>query len=101
MTRGEAFDPERLQADSANFERRVIDLAAGHSLVLDRSTLRDAVVFLTAGEIEVVCISGQRRCFARGAILCLTPTLRVLRATGTAPVRLVAISRRDDRKRSG
>ncbi len=97
MSCGEDFDPERLVADSANFERRVIDLAPDQTLRFDRSTWRDAVVFLTAGEIELVCDSGQRRHFASGAILCLTPTLRALRATGTAPVRLIAISRRNER----
>ncbi len=93
MSSGEDLDPERLVADSAYFERRVIDLAPDQTLALDRSTWRDALVFVTDGEIECVCASGQRRRFAGGAILCLTPTLRVLRATGDASVRLIAISR--------
>ncbi len=94
MSCGEDLDPERLVADSAYFERRVIDLAPGQSVVPDRSTWRDALVFVTAGEIEVECSSGQRRRFPRGAMLCLTPTLRVLRAGGDAPARLIAISRK-------
>jgi quercetin dioxygenase-like cupin family protein len=93
MSRGEDLDPERLVADSAYFERRVIDLAPDQTLALDRSSWRDALVFVTDGEIECVCASGQRRRFGRGAILCMTPTLRALGAGGDAPVRLIAVSR--------
>jgi hypothetical protein len=47
-----------------------------------------------AGEIELECVSGERRRFASTSIVCFSPVLRLLRNCGDGPVRLVAISRR-------
>ena len=93
MSREAELDPERL-ARSPDYVRLEIDLAPGQELLLDAAAWREAILFVTAGEIEVQCGSGQRRRFAREAILCVAPTVRLLRNGGNEPARLIAISRR-------
>jgi len=96
------FDPELLACDSADFSRRVIELAPGQELSSGLSAWRDAIVFVTDGEVEFVCAEGGRRRFACGAMLCVTPTVRLLRNSGVEPARVIAISPRGRRpKRSG
>jgi hypothetical protein len=96
------FDPEQFARDSADFSRRVIELAPDQELSSGLAAWCDAIVFLTDGEIELVCVEGERRRFTRGAMLCLTSTVRLLRNSGLEPARLIAISRRDHLpKRSG
>lgn len=102
MNRDDDFDPEQFARDSADFIRRVIELAPDQELSPGLVAWRDAIVFLTDGEIELVCVEGECRRFTRGAMLCLTPTVRLLRNSGVEPARLIAISRRDHvSKRSG
>jgi len=102
MSCDDDFDPEQLARDSADFFRRSIELAPDQELSSSLAAWRDAIVFLTDGEIEFVCVEGERRRFRRGAMLCLTPTVRLLRNSGTEPARLIAISRRNHLpKRSG
>ncbi len=96
------LDPERLARDSALFSRRVGQLVPGREVRLDPAVWQDAIVFVEAGEIELECVSGERRRFARSAIVCFTPVVRLLRNSGDVPVRLIAISRREPRPpRSG
>jgi quercetin dioxygenase-like cupin family protein len=89
------FDPEQFARDSAEFFRRVIELAPDQELSSGLAEWRDAIVFLTEGEIELVCVEGERRRFPRGAMLCVTPKVRLLRNSGVEPARLIVISRRD------
>ncbi|HEX4527490.1 MAG TPA: hypothetical protein VH108_12205 [Gaiellaceae bacterium] len=95
MTCGDDFDPEQVARDSADFFRRVIELAPDQELSSSLVASRDAIVFVIDGEIELMCVEGARRRFTRGAMLCLTPTVRLLRNSGVEPVRLIAISRRN------
>ena len=94
MSRDDGLDPEQLARRSADYTRSVVELLPGEELRVDSARWRDALVFVTAGEIELRCESGQRRCFARGAILCLMPTVRLIRNGGDAPARLIAVARR-------
>jgi quercetin dioxygenase-like cupin family protein len=101
MTEPGELDVDRLlrQAKS-RFGTRVVELAPNRVLVYDTASWHDALVFVTDGEIEVECTSGERQRFASGAILCLAPLpVRSLRNTGQAPARLVAIWRRAARDR--
>ena len=101
MSCDDELDPERLARDCARFSRRVIELAPGRELQLDPEIWQDAIIFVTAGEIELECVSGERRRFARASVLCFTPVVRLLRSRGDEPARLVAISRRTPPARGG
>ena len=94
MSRDDALDVDRLPRDAFRFRRRSVALAPAEELILDPSVWMDAVVFLDAGELELECVLGERRSFAAGAVLRLSPPVRVLRNPGACPARLVAISRR-------
>jgi quercetin dioxygenase-like cupin family protein len=94
MSGDDELDPDRLADGSIRFRKRVVELAPAQELPFDVAAWRDAIVFLTDGEIELECMSGERQRFARGAILCLAPPLRLLRNSGNECARLLAISRR-------
>ena len=89
-------DPERLGTDPAlPFVRTTLILARGRALAYDPEQWRDAIVFITAGQIELECENGMVERFGRGCILCLADlALRAVRSTGATPARLVSISRR-------
>ncbi len=89
------IDAERLAREvPARFGKRTVELAPASALAYDASSWRDAIVFVTAGEIELECSSGARRRFRQGDILCLARLpLRLLRNAGTAPARLLVIWR--------
>ena len=97
MSCDDELDPERLARDSVLFSRKLVELAPGRELRLDPASWQDAIVFVRAGEIELECVSGERRRFARASIVCFTPVVRLLRNSGDEPVRLIAISRRTSR----
>jgi quercetin dioxygenase-like cupin family protein len=79
----------------ARFAERTTEVAPGSVLAYDATSWQDAIVFVTAGEIELECSSGERRRFHQGDILCLAPIpVRLLRNVGTTPARLLAIWRR-------
>jgi hypothetical protein len=89
------IDVDRLGRDSALFRRRVVELAPEQEVRLDADVWQDAIVFLTAGEVELECEAGFRHRFGRGAIVCLAHLrLSIMRNSGAAPARLLAISRR-------
>jgi quercetin dioxygenase-like cupin family protein len=95
MTEPGELDVDRLlrQAKSG-FGGRIVELDPNRVLLYDAASWHDALVFVTDGEIEVVCAGGERERFSRGAILCLAPlSVRWLRNTGRAPARIVAIWR--------
>jgi quercetin dioxygenase-like cupin family protein len=90
------LDVERLaRSDSPNIARRTIELAA-HSVLDDEEVdWEQAIVFVTAGEIELVCSSGARARFRSGDILCFAPfPNRAVRNSGAELARLLAIGRR-------
>jgi quercetin dioxygenase-like cupin family protein len=95
MTDADEIDLGRLTGRlPARFGARTVELAPTSVLAYDATGWRDAIVFVTAGEVEVECTSGVCGRFRQGDILCLAPfPVRVLRNTGTAPARLLAIWR--------
>ena len=72
----------------------MVELAPNKELRLRPEDWVDAIVFVTAGEVELECLSGQTRRFACGAVLCVSGLVRVLRNDGPEPARLIAIARR-------
>jgi quercetin dioxygenase-like cupin family protein len=92
----DALDVERLaRSDSPTVARRTIELAP-HSVLDDEDVnWEQAIVFVTAGEIELVCSSGARARFRCGDILSFAPfPNRTVRNDGVEPARLLAIWRR-------
>lgn len=79
---------------SPRLTRRVVEVAAGSALDLDAAPGPDAIVFVTAGEIDVECANGAAARFRTGAVLCFTRiTLRALRNPGGEPARLLVVGR--------
>jgi hypothetical protein len=77
------------------FEVRAVALAPGRELPYDRAYWLDSLVLLERGEVELVCLGGERRRFVAGNVLCLTEVpLRALHNRGSDPALLVAVSRR-------
>jgi glyoxylate utilization-related uncharacterized protein len=96
MTRRDKLDVERLaETASSGFCKRVVELEPESLLLYEADAWRDAIVFVTAGEIELECTSGERHRFRRGDILCLEPfPIRAVRNSSRAPARLLAVRRR-------
>jgi glyoxylate utilization-related uncharacterized protein len=95
MNSDDGLDIEQLAASaSARLARRMVELAP-RSVLNDESVDWDgAIVFVTAGEIELVCASGACARFQRGDILCFAPFPgRTVRNRGAQPARLLAIWR--------
>jgi glyoxylate utilization-related uncharacterized protein len=89
------LDFERLARPSTVFLKHIVELAPAQSLRCDAQAMQDAILILTAGEIELECSGGARHRFNRGAVLCLAPLQpSVVRNVGAAAARLLAISRR-------
>ena len=103
MSCDEELDVDRLARDSLHFRRRVVELVPGEELRIDARAWRDAIAFLESGEVELECAAGERSRFAVGAVLCLVPSVSVLRNCGAEGARLIAISRRtrERQKRGG
>ena len=74
------------------FRRATVELAPGESL--DAAAWLDAIVFVTAGELELECTRGGLRRFTAGAVLCAVPSLRLIRNCGAVSAQFVAVSRR-------
>ena len=80
---------------STRCEKRIVELAAEATLSYEPSQWRDTIVFVLAGEVEIVCVDGERRCFNCGATLVFSPLpIRTLRNPAKRPARLLAITRR-------
>jgi len=94
MSRDAELDLDGIGRDSLHFRRRVIELAPDDELPIGADTLRDAILFLTSGEVELECLAGECRRFAAGAVLCFPPPVCVVRNSGDEPARLIAVSRR-------
>jgi quercetin dioxygenase-like cupin family protein len=101
MTEPGELDADRLlRQATSRFGTRVVELDPNRVLLYDTASWHDALVFVSDGEIEVVCAGGERERFSRGAILCFAPlSVRWLRSTGQVPARLVAIWRHAARDR--
>jgi glyoxylate utilization-related uncharacterized protein len=91
----DALDVDRLAASSTgNFTRRIVELPALGVLDDDAVDWEDAIVFVTAGEIEIDCQSGARATFREGDILCFAALLgATVRNSGSEPARLLAVWR--------
>jgi len=91
-----ALDVDRLAASSiGNFTRRNPELSALSVLDDDAVDWEDAIVFVTAGEIEIACQSGARAIFRDGDILCFAPFPGItVRNSSSEPARLLAVWRR-------
>ena len=94
MSCDEEFDFSRLAQDTVRFRRRVVELSRDEDLSVESGSWRDTIAFVEEGEVELECFAGERRRFARGAVLCFPHPVRFLRSCGGGPARLIAISRR-------
>ena len=80
---------------SPTFATAVVTLEPGRVLPYDEAAWHGAIVFITTGEIELVCDSGALHVFGHGNILWLEGLpLRALRNSGPTTARLLTISRR-------
>ncbi len=89
------LDVDRLLTEgSPGFARRTVTLEPGVVVRYDEAAWLDAIIFVTAGEIDLECSNGTCHRFTRRDILWLAPLpLRAVRNTGLVPARLLAISR--------
>ena len=76
------------------FSRRVLRVAPGLALSVELRYLRDALVFVEQGELELECRGGTCRRFGRGSMIpiALLP-VSCLRSVGPDELTLVAVSR--------
>jgi hypothetical protein len=78
------------------FEIRAVEVEAGGHRIYNAEEWRDSLVALARGEIELECLSGERRCFGRGDLFWLANLpLRALHNPGDGPALLLAVSRRE------
>ena len=92
MSRSDDVDVERTAAP--RLTRRVVEIAAGSALTLDAVPGPDAIVFVTAGAVDVECASGAAARFGTGAVVCFTRiTVRALSNPGDEPARLLVVGR--------
>lgn len=77
---------------SANLVRRVIELPPLGVLTDDVPNWQTAILFVTAGEVTLECVSGARAQFHEGDMLSFAPFPgAIVRNVGGAPARLVAV----------
>jgi hypothetical protein len=80
------------------FFKRVFQVAPGLELGVEPGRLRDAIVIVKDGELELECRAGSCRRFGRGSMI---PIARLpvfhLRSVGQDPLVLVAVSRAPQR----
>ena len=90
---GDAIDADRLTVP-AGFEKRVVELRSHEQVSVHDAALRDALIFVTVGEIEVVCASGLRQRFVKGDILSFASLAAgAACGTGETPAQLVVVHR--------
>ncbi|MGI8869858.1 MAG: hypothetical protein ACR2F6_13675 [Mycobacteriales bacterium] len=99
MSDADAIDVERLaRTPSSAVTKQVVELDPGEVLVVDAASWRDAIVFVTAGEIDVECASGAGRRFADGDILCFAQiSVRAVRNRGRGQAHILVVRRRTPR----
>jgi quercetin dioxygenase-like cupin family protein len=77
------------------FARRIVELEPGDVLDHEEAPWRDAIVFVTAGEIELTCVSGEHHSFRCGDILSFARiALGSVHNAQSTPARVLAIWRR-------
>lgn len=77
------------------FTVRAVAVEAGCERRYDEAEWRDAIVVVARGEIELECVGGDSARFDCGSVLWFVGLpLRALRASGSEPALLVAVSRR-------
>jgi hypothetical protein len=80
---------------SARFRRTVTTIAPQESIPYVAADWTDAIVTITAGDLDLCCLLGGRRRFTTGAILVLAGlSLRELHNPGLVDAVLVALTRR-------
>jgi quercetin dioxygenase-like cupin family protein len=97
MTGGDdALDVGRLgRSLSSSFSRRIVELPPGAHLDHEDASWQTAIVFLTAGELNIECPGGECHCFRAGDVLTLAHLpIRRAHNCGATPTRLLAIWRR-------
>lgn len=92
----DVIDVERLaRTPSTALIKHIVELAVGEVLAVDAASWRDAIVFVTAGEIDVECVGGGRRRFGDGDIVCFARvSVRALHNCGRGEARLLVVCRR-------
>ncbi|MGH8888994.1 MAG: hypothetical protein ACRDV3_04445 [Acidothermaceae bacterium] len=90
----DAIGADRLTVP-AGFEKRVVRLRPHEQLPARDAALREAIIFVAVGELDVICTSGQRHRFVTDDILSLA-NLEVGAACGAGdtPAQLIVIHRR-------
>jgi hypothetical protein len=79
----------------SGFEIRAVTIGPVGERVYDEAEWRDALVFVSRGEIELECLSGNSCRVEQGDVLWLVGLpLRVLRNRAGEPALLVAVSPR-------
>lgn len=77
------------------FRRRTVTLRADETVPYVAEDWRDAIVLIERGAVDLCCVRGGRRRFAKGAILFMDGlALRSLHNPGLEDAVLVALSRR-------
>jgi hypothetical protein len=77
-----------------DFDVRAVAIWPGAERAYDRDEWRDALVFVRRGEIELECLTGERRSFESGHIFWLANLpLRALHNPGDRPALLLVVSR--------
>jgi hypothetical protein len=77
------------------FRRRTVTLRADETVPYVAEDWRDAIVMIERGAVDLCCVRGGRRRFAKGAILFMDGlALRSLHNPGLEDAVLVALSRR-------
>ena len=90
---GDAIDADRLTMPPG-FEKRVVELHPHQQLSVRHATLREALIFVTVGEIEIVCASGSRQRFTKGDILSVASLAAgAVCGAGDTPAQLVVVHR--------
>jgi hypothetical protein len=77
-----------------DFDVRAVAIWPGVERAYDENEWRDALVFVRRGEIELECLTGERRSFESGHIFWLANLpLRALHNPGDRPALLLVVSR--------
>ena len=79
-----------------DFDVRAVAIWPGVERAYDEDEWRDAIVFVRRGEVELECLTGERRSFESGHIVWLANLpLRALHNRGDRPALLMVVSRVD------
>lgn len=91
----ETEEEQLVEGGALPFTTCVVTIEPGCALPYEEAAWRDAIVFITSGDIELQCSSGAVQRFRGGHILWLANLpLKAVRNPGPGVARLVAISRR-------